>query len=189
MTLQEKDLQFVFDDSHWTGLLKFDETKDYKNASENLPETKGVDFTGVYQKHSLVLIEVKDFREHRIKNKPKFTDGPDALWLKVAQKYKNSVAVIVGAARNSTHEKETFQSYLEILKNEGKQFFLILWLEQDTPLAMKNKKLKSNRQEYLLLQDLKKSLKWLTTKVNVIDASVNMFKESLTVNFTSDSIS
>ncbi|HFA50104.1 MAG TPA: hypothetical protein ENJ95_13930 [Bacteroidetes bacterium] len=183
MTFQEKNLQFDFDKNHWTYLLKFDGARDYKNASANLQNTKGVDISGILNKNSLVLMEVKDYRGHRIKNKPKFTDGQEALWLTTAHKFKDTISVIVGAARNSTHEKETFQSYLEFLKNEGRELVFILWLEQDTPLAKKNRKVKSDRQEYVLQQKLKRSLKWLTTKVKIIDKSTNLFSKSLSVTY------
>ncbi len=175
MTLREKDLEFDFNENYWTSILKFDETRDYQNAANNLPETKGVDIIGILQNQSLILFEIKDFRGHRIKNKPKFTDGPDALWLSVARKFKDSISIIIGSSRNSTNDKEIFQSYAECLK-KNKQLVFILWLEQDTPLAQKNKKLKTDRQEHVLQQNLKKSLKWLTTKVNIMDKSINAFR-------------
>ncbi|MEK7255737.1 MAG: hypothetical protein AAB316_13390 [Bacteroidota bacterium] len=182
MKFKEGDLQFDFNENVWSHVLKFDETTAYGNAAKYLPRTKGVDFTGILENNSLVLMEVKDFRGHRIENKPKFMEGKKALWIQAASKYKNSIAVMVGAARNSTHEKEHFQAYLDLLKNEKKQLFLILWLEQDTPLATRNKKLKTDRQEYILLQQLKKSLKWLSAKVNIWDTSVNPFPKSLVVS-------
>jgi len=183
MNFREKDLQFDFDETQWSCLLKFDGTKDYEKAKNSLPKTKGVDFTGIFRNQSLVLIEVKDFRGHRIINKPRLAGGTNPLWLEIAQKNKNTIAIIVGAARNSTHEKEAWQSYLNILKNEDKSLHLILWLEQDFPPNTPKANQKKEREENLLRRNLKRSLRWLTSKVQVCNISTNPFSNALSIGY------
>ena len=62
-------LRFEFDDA-WT-VVKYDETAEYARI-RNQTEAKGVDFVGLIaagrSRFLIYLIEVKDFRGHRIEN-------------------------------------------------------------------------------------------------------------------------
>lgn len=182
MTFQESNLQFVFNDVKWAHLLKFDEETDFKLTEESVSGTKGIDFSGIFEKSTLVLIEVKNFRGYRIENKPRMIGGADPLWLEVAQKMRDAIAVKVGAARNSTHQAATWNAYLEILKNQKKQLHLVLWLEQDAPFGIQQK-YRSVEEVELFRRQLKRSLKWLTNKVDVVNISTNPFSNSLTVTY------
>ncbi|MCF8245385.1 MAG: hypothetical protein K9J37_06260 [Saprospiraceae bacterium] len=179
----ESGLLFEFSDAHWSQLLFFDKTKDFQNAQEALPGTKGVDFTGILTDSALVFMEVKNFRGYRIENKPRIENGEDPLWLEVAQKMRDAVAVTIGGARNSAHLKDTWSSYLEYLRNENKAVQFILWLEQDLPPVEYKAKRKWEKTEIDLRRDLKRSLRWLTTKVDVASIQNNPFPQALTVTF------
>ncbi|MEZ4930548.1 MAG: hypothetical protein R2788_00215 [Saprospiraceae bacterium] len=182
MTYSESELQFEFDDQQWGNLLEFDKTKDFQNAQEALPSTKGVDFIGINKEDALVFIEVKNFRGHRIENKPRIEDGEDPLWMEVAQKMRDSISVIVGGSRNSTHQKETWTAYFDYLKSEEKTLHFVLWLEQDLPPTNFKAKKKWDRNEYSLRKRLKNSLRWLSSKVDIASMDNNPFPTSLNVN-------
>ncbi|MBI5917090.1 MAG: hypothetical protein HY842_17090 [Bacteroidetes bacterium] len=182
MTLQESNLQFVFNDMHWEHLLKFDDETDFKQAQEAVQGTKGVDFSGIFEKNTLVLIEVKNFRGYRIENKPRMVGGDDPLWLEIARKMRDAIAVIVGAARNYPHQATAWNAYLEVLRNKRKQLHLVLWLEQDAPIS-KQQKYRSVADEEVFRRQLKRSLKWLTQKVDVANVSTTPFSNSLTVSY------
>ena len=179
----ESDLNFDFSDAHWTCLLQFDKTRDFQNAQEALSGTKGVDFTGILENQSLVFIEVKNFRGHRIETKPRIEGGDDPVWLEAAKKIRDSVSVVVGSARNSTHLKETWQRYLEIMGSEKRYIHFVLWLEQDLPAQASKAKRKSEKNEIELRRDLKKSLHWLTPRVDVANVQNNPFPQALTVTY------
>ncbi len=179
----ESDLIFDFSDAHWTHLLSFDKTKDYQNAQEALPGTKGVDFTGILENNALVFMEVKNFRGYRIETKPRIEGGDDPVWLEAAQKMRDAVSVSVGSARNSTNLKETWQRYLEFFSNENKFIHFVLWLEQDLPPLEFKAKRKSEKTEIELRRDLKRSLRWLTTRVDVANVRNNPFPQALTVSY------
>jgi len=181
MTYTESELQFEFDDQQWDKLLAFDKTKDFQNAQESLPSTKGVDFIGINEGSALVFIEVKNFCGHRIENKPRIEKGEDPLWLEVAQKMRDAMSVIIGGTRNSTHQKEIWTTYFDYLKSESKSLHFILWFEQDLPLSNFKAKKKWDRNEYSLRKRLKKSLRWLSSKVDIASINNNPFPESLTV--------
>ena len=182
MTFQESNLQFVFNDAKWAHLLEFDKETDFTQAQEAVPGTKGVDFSGILEKDKLVLIEVKNFRGHRIENKPRMVGGAAPLWLEVAQKMRDAIAVAVGAVRTSTYQAAAWKAYLEVLNHQKKQLHLVLWLEQDAP-ANRQQKYRSVEEEEFFRRQLKRSLKWLTKRVDVVSISTNPFSNSLTVNY------
>ena len=62
--MQEGFLDFNFG-VRW-GVFKLDEHHDYRKRMEKVNETKAVDFVGILDEQELYLIEVKDFRQHRI---------------------------------------------------------------------------------------------------------------------------
>jgi hypothetical protein len=183
MRYSESDLLFDFNENFWTALTKFDETKAFQNAQEAIPGTKGIDFVGIKENQSLVLFEIKNFRGYRIQNKPRIEAGEDPLWLKVAQKMRDSIAVTVGAARQSTNNLEDWKTYMEFLKNENKIIHFVLWLEEDLPPQSFKAKKKWEKQETFLRRRLKESLRWLSARVDVASISNNPFENSLTVNY------
>ena len=100
----ENRLAFKFDDS-WS-ILKYDSHACYRNGIERLKgtirdkngdeehhRTKALDVVAVQSKR-LVLMEIKDFRGHRIETKHRL--GSD-LALETAIKTRDSVAGLVGA--------------------------------------------------------------------------------------------
>lgn len=183
MIYSESDLQFEFDDQKWEDLIKFDETRDFKNTQEALPGTKGVDFVGISNRRTLVFLEIKNFRGHRIQNKPRIENDEDPLWMEVSHKMRDALSVVIGGARNSTNQKDVWVKYLNYLRNENKPLHLILWLEQDLPPSDYTAKKKWDRNEYTLRKRLKKGLRWLSPKVDIASINNNPFSDSLTVSY------
>jgi hypothetical protein len=119
MTFEESGLRFEFSPSQWYALLQYDETKDFLKIRDAVSKTKGVDFVGIFQNSTLVLMEVKNFRGSRIANKPRVEQGDDPLEIEFAQKVKDTIAGIAGGARNSTHFKTEWMSFLDLIKMKG----------------------------------------------------------------------
>ncbi len=182
-SFKESDLIFEFSDAAWSDVLEFDKTTDYQNAKNALPGTKGVDFTGILGNEALVFIEAKNFRGHRIKSKPRVENGEDPIWLEAAQKMRDSVSVVVGSARNSTHLKAVWQNYLEYLGYEHKFIHFVLWLEQDLPPNNAVAKRKWEKNEIDNRRHLKRCLRWLTNKVDIASIQNNPFPDSLTITY------
>lgn len=179
----ESGLLFEFSEAAWSNLLEFDKTKDFQNAKDALRGTKGVDFTGVLNNETLVFMEVKNFRGYRIENKPRLENGDDHIWLEAAQKMRDSVSVVVGSARNSTHSKTDWQRYTEFLSNEKKAIRFVLWVEQDMPPQKFKANRKWDRHEVDNRRDLKRCLGWLTKKVDIACIEDNPFPDALTVTY------
>jgi hypothetical protein len=169
MIFQEGNLVFDFNDEFWNKeVVQFDEETDYKKVCNTLPSTKGVDFLGVLKNKSVVFIEVKDFRGHRIENKHRTEKGNDPLELEVAQKVKDSLCVLLSAARNSTHNKDFWQKCVQLIPHENATVRVILWLEEDLPPSSstvneKRRKAKGGTRN----QRLKQKLRWIKTRVFV----------------------
>ena len=74
-----------------------------------LAGSKGTDFVGLHPDYGLLLLEVKDFRGHRIENRQRLRSGE--LAIEVACKARDTIAALVGAAR---HEKPEALSLIHI---------------------------------------------------------------------------
>ena len=173
MIFEEGAIRFDFLERSWSNVLKYDEEKDFEKIRIN--NNKGVDFIGVCsEKDAVYFIEVKDYRGHRILSKPKIEELDDTIALKV----RDTLAGIIGGARNSTHLKAEWKEFLEYVSNDGRQCYIILWMEEDN---INNKRTKSARAN--LNQRLKKKLSWLTKRVIVTSLNENPIEDVLDVSF------
>lgn len=162
MILKEGDLEFDFDDEAWNHVIKFDEQPEYAKVKNLIPETKGVDFTGILNESSFVAIEVKDFRGFKSHEHHRDLD------VEVAQKVVGTLATILGACRTSTHNYARWRAYEKLVQNKKQEVYIILWYEVD-PLHSKQKHLSAKRG--VLGQKLKSRISWLTSKALVTNCS------------------
>jgi hypothetical protein len=181
---KESGMRFLFDDEKWSLLIKYDEQTDYKKILNAVHETKAVDFMGILNNEILSLIEVKNFRGHRIENKPRLDGTDDPLEVEIAQKVRDTIAGIVGAARNSTHLRENWVKYCDFLLSQNKKTHVILWLEEDEiPLSNITRTKRERARGGTLTQRLKQKMNWLTPNVLVSNITDNPYSESLKVEF------
>ncbi len=183
MIFDEEKLRFDFLENKWSSLLHFDKTAFYQKAKNAIDPTKAVDFLGIYQKSTLVFVEVKDFRGHRIETKPRMEGKKDPLWLEVSKKVRDSIPVIVGAARNSSTNTDDWKACSRFLQDEKKIIHIVLWLEQDLPPNTFKSRKKREMDELFQLRKMKNSLEWLTTKIEIASIHANPFPDSLTVTY------
>ncbi|HFA51918.1 MAG TPA: hypothetical protein ENJ95_23120 [Bacteroidetes bacterium] len=183
ITFKESGLKFEFDTGHWSALMQYDEQKDYKNLNEAIEGTKAVDFIGIWDEKKLVIIEVKNFRGHRIENLQRvIPKGHDPLAVEFAKKIRDTMPGIIGGARNSTHSKEKWKEYLKILADENYQVHAVLWLEEDPPPDSFPDR-KQIIMQSTFRKNLKKGLSWLTSRVEVVNINSNPYPNTLTVNY------
>ncbi|MFC1974895.1 hypothetical protein ACFLXQ_00685 [Chloroflexota bacterium] len=158
--IEEGYLAFEFG-QRWN-VTKLDEHRDYRERIEKLEGTKAVDFVGILDKRDLYLIEVKDFRGHRIKNKDRLLKGK--LPIEVAQKVRDSLACIIGAYHTS-NEPEYWQSHVKLLCDRHRNIKVVLWLEND-PLPS-HRPLRQKTRASIRGKVFKRKLVWLTSHVLV----------------------
>lgn len=135
IVIDEGSLRFTFPDE-WNS-IKFDDTNFYRDRLDKLNNTKAVDILAKYE-NVLHFIEVKDFRQHRIENQQRQTSGE--LIIEVAQKFRDTVAGLVGAARwNNENLSFYFQ---QLLEHPNDKIEVILFIERDeTEKALEKKKI------------------------------------------------
>ena len=154
-TFKEGNQKFIFKSS-WDKVLQFDKITDYKNISNKVTCTKGVDFLGIFQGKKICFLEIKDFRKELKKSEK--LENVDSLCINVAQKIKDTLAVILVGSRNSTNENEFFKKILKNFINSNTKIFCILHLETNNKLNLTTYQNK-----------LKEKLGWLSCKVLVVN--------------------
>ena len=182
---EESGLKFLFPTNDT--VVKFDETKFYRDYFNKLPEAKGVDFICV-DKDKIAFIEVKNCTgdegncRWRIapNNQKKNTthtvvnvEGRDSLDIEVAQKTAMTVAALTGAKSFGDTKEclEELKEYIQFLSSDrfsddSKKKYVILFLEGDFGSRTRSKKMIMKE-----LQDsMNKKLQWINCRVSVVDS-------------------
>ena len=169
---EESGLTFRFDD-RWNA-WHLDEEADYRNRiARVLPGTKCVDFVG-YDKESrlLLMMEVKSFRGYGRQDsvQKRLLGTADDITLEIAQKVKDSLAVIAGGARNSTILAEEWKRYMEHVVCGG-TLKIVAWIEVDESTEVMLARAKMNMSTRRKM--LRNRLKWLTSNVEIFNVKSN----------------
>lgn len=179
-SLQVEKQCFKFGDS-WTVAFKYDDTSCYRNGPERLKgevdgvpqSTRALDAVGLHERAGLLMLEAKDFREHRIENKPRIKDGE--IVVEVALKTRDTVAGLLGAARTGENGFDSDALFAALKK--GSDVTVVLWLEDDA----QRDNLQAKQQLGTLTQSLKTKLKWLNVKAFALSSKVPNLLPDLTV--------
>jgi len=131
-TITEKKLTFNFPKA-WL-VNKYDEQSFYRKKVQKCRGTAAVDILALSET-DLFLIEVKDFRMHRIENKKRIQHAE--LADEFAQKVRDTIAGLYGAYRWHNSIFTPFCNYLYANLKEEKRdirkITAILFLEEDMP--------------------------------------------------------
>lgn len=158
-----------YDGKEGAGTGTWDGHPFYRNQVSRLPATKAVDFVGVITVDDTYLIEVKDFRGYRIKNKKRLTSGD--LALEVAYKVRDTVAGLVGAVRNEA-SPTVLSASAKMMLDRTKCVRVVLWLEDDAAVNPKAWAEELNT----LTTRIQSYLRWLTARVLVVSQSTHADK-------------
>ncbi len=200
--ITEGELEFLFNEEVWDDVVKFDEHPDYKNiekigslrALDEVGNTtsycgiKAIDFLGVQKNGRLFMIEVKDFKNYRIESKERLKNAGENLMTEVAYKVKDSIACIIGAQLNSTHDIDFWKKAASSLIKQTNDIVVILWLELDNTVIATNSIRRKNkikkRQDSIGIyrRKLRQKLKWLVDKSsNVKILNIENYQEDLAI--------
>ncbi len=175
----ESNLEFVFQDK-WE-VLQYDKSSEYRSVNKMLSGTKAIDFACFYKKKSLVLFEIKNFRGygHVFANQQKLSHGMDALTTEIAQKVRDSIAVISGIGHNDNSNQTVWSKMLHHLCNK-KHVMVVAWIEEDVNKVSLRKRKKNEMS--VRSEKLKKKLSWLTKYVFIENVKEQHFSfEGLSV--------
>jgi hypothetical protein len=151
---REHDLKIVFDDT-WQ-CEKWDECGSYRQGIGKLQGSDAVDFLGI-RDDSLYLIEVKGYRDYRIKNRDKHKNLPQA----VAEKVRDTIAGVVGASIMRKAD-EFARECAKIIgrTHDDRRIRVIAWIIEDKHLPQRDRARAGFRRKAMRQQ-----LRWLTTRV------------------------
>jgi len=177
--LDVENQRFEFGDE-WSIAFKYDDTDFHQKHATKLQgmidgtpySTKAVDVVGLHNVSGLLILEAKDFRGHRIANKPRI-EGEVSV--EVAIKARDTVAALVGAARKPVTEFPSGE--LAAALEQGKHITVVLWLEDDTYRNADRTRVSLGA----LTQRLKSLLSWFHARALVLSSSVPNRINHLTV--------
>jgi hypothetical protein len=170
----ERRIELTFDDS-WRYVVKWDEERAYQDGICTLPTSRAVDFCGIrdsaHRGPLVHLIELKDFRAHRIENKKRLRETAAStcsvcgeiqpnLYQEVGLKVRDTLAGLVSAAHQRRTEPERWHPLAEALTRWDRPVQVILWLEEDPRET-------SAARASVRIDNLKRQLRWLTSHVMV----------------------
>ena len=182
---EESGLKFGFPDE--SIVIKFDDTKYYRDLFNALPKSKGVDFISM-GKDTISFIEVKNClgdegncRWRIIPNNHKRdttstkvdVEGRESLDIEVSQKVAMTLAALAGA-RSFGDRKSSLDELQEILTtifsedfaDNKKKKYVILFLEGNFGGHTRSKK--------MIMENLQRSMntkmRWLNCRVSVVDS-------------------
>lgn len=178
MEFTESRLKFIFEDT-WE-VLQFDKTGEYRDAATILDNTKGVDFVAHFE-NGLYLFEIKNFRGYgqTPANRLKLGNSMEVLLTEVAQKVKDTIALLVGFGRNDSTAHALWLKSLEHLCSQ-KPVIITAWVEEDSPASVRRKRKKAELA--VKTEKLKKKLAWLSPIITIENVKQRSFNfEGLTV--------
>jgi hypothetical protein len=130
--ITEGRLVFRFPDD-WT-VVKYDDARGFAVRRVMIDGTKKVDILALSPapQARLLIIEVKDFRDHAIENRDRMAlDGSDPLHIEVAMKVRDTMAILVAAYRARDERLAPVCSHL--FGGADRPVDVILFLEEDEP--------------------------------------------------------
>ncbi|HET6247969.1 MAG TPA: hypothetical protein VFE47_09760 [Tepidisphaeraceae bacterium] len=157
MTITEGHLEFNFDASWQT--VKYDEHAQHVERLQKI-DSQAIDILG--SRNDLVLLlEIKDFRGHRIENKEKLGGS---LAKTIAQKMRDSVGGIIGQRRlDAAAASLPWSRCCESLAS-GRAVLAVLFLQTTRNPPERRKSLMS-----IELKLLKQTMRWSGMQVLVVD--------------------
>ena len=183
---EESRLKFQFAENDT--VIKFDDTKFYRDYFNKLPGAKGVDFISV-AKNKIAFIEVKNCTGDEGNNRWRIVpnnrkrntthtsvdvEGRDSLDIEMAQKTAMTIAALVRAKSfgNTKECLNELKEYIQFLSEDSfsgdlKKKYVILFLEGDFGGRTRTKKMIMKG-----LQDsMNKKLRWINCRVSVVDSN------------------
>ena len=149
----EGRLAFRFPDD-WR-VVKYDDPGGFAAREVRIDGTKKIDILALRPDTRLILLEIKDFRGHRIEARDRLDpQGADPLPVEIAAKVRDTVSVLLAAFRARDQELSPIAHYL--FGGARREVEMILFLEQDPE---RDRKLRGYRDRTSLQTAVKRLLR------------------------------
>jgi hypothetical protein len=167
---ENRTLRFTFTDD-WR-IWPWDELPDYIQGIAKLPETKAVDFVGIFRDSRIYFIEVKDCRTAPAANQARVGDP---LAVEVGQKTRDTIAGLAGAHRRAVDLR--WQPLMTLLADRDVKIHVALWLEMIPTNATSGRRSRVQRtmpaNATFMLSALKRRIAWLDARAHVVSLASN----------------
>jgi hypothetical protein len=161
--LDEEYQRFEFG-NRWQ-IFRYDSAESgYHAIRDSIPHTKSTDFLGVFDGRECYVIEIKDFRGYRIRNKKRLTTGE--LAEEVSQKVRDTLAGVFAGCR-ANNLAGCWRDVERSLATPNCDVRIVLWLEDDAAVNPLRWKQELSTQTQLI----KRKLHWLRVKVFAVSQS------------------
>lgn len=166
----EGDLRFDFDD-RWTPITHWDRHPAYRVGKQGVKGLKAVDVVGIFEQDTLLLMEMKDYRNH-----PR--EKVEDVATEFEQKVRSSVASLVGARRSGRYPNDCDRFGAALLA--ASTLKLVLWVEDPpqhgTLSTVAERRSRSNAGT--LTSKLQQHLRWLSAN-RVIPCNLKTYRDLL----------
>jgi hypothetical protein len=155
---------------------KYDEPGGFVDRHCHIEGTKRIDIMALGPDRML-LIEVKDFRNHAIQNRERMNlRSPTSLHIEVAQKVRDSFAFLIAAHRQGDDSLRPFYAYA--FGDRRRAIDVILFLEEDEGRA---RSVRGSRSRTTLRQGIQTLLRPFGVRCNILRRSSMPENSSWTV--------
>ena len=158
--IQEGNITLYFTGNH----IKYDDSKFYRSYVTKCHEAKAVDILAL-DKQPLYMVEIKDFRNFRIENKQRISNGD--LVNEFSKKIRDTIAGLYGSYRKNNLELEIYHKYLFYNPKDSKPVCAILLMEEDKPNNYEEK----NRKKIMkaLKDKIEQQLRFLSLRIEIVN--------------------
>jgi len=168
--VNEGRLTLKFSEKSWE-IVKYDDCIEFKETIRLTQNIKGVDIIGIYNKETIYLIEIKDFKGYESKKTQEWCDDLNCLTNDLTQKIKDTLIGVFCIQRNKEISSNYWNSICNSFVNNN-VFNLVFWIEGDLS------KYSKNFRKTLLLSNLKQKLKCFNSKVIITNSNLAMFSDA-----------
>lgn len=123
---REGGVEFNFVDCR---VVRWDSHAAYRGGLHKLPPTKAVDFVVHLVEDRVALLEVKDFRGHRIENRNRLAS--DRLPAEVAEKVRDTLAGLIWSRGRDSSDGELDALVRSAFRPGREKILVVLWLDED----------------------------------------------------------
>lgn len=110
-------------------VVRWDAHAAFLRGLQRLTTTKAVDFALLAPDERVVLIELKDFRAHRVENRRRLTGGE--LAREVADKVRDTLAGMTWACGRGHADRDVLKVTSGFYRRDTKPLVVVLWLDRD----------------------------------------------------------
>jgi hypothetical protein len=197
MSIDESDLQFLFDEEIWAWAIDYD-PKGNQSASPCAlfkklhPNATDIDIVAISHNNTVLFLEIKGYflRSNKtetaqidiLKNVQKhLLKDQFTLVEEIAKNVNDSTLAIIGAARTHKINTAEWQKVAKAIGDSEKRFIVVAWIEEDYPHLNNSLKIQEEAKARTAIYQslLRKELAWLTPAVDILVLNTYLYDNDI----------